>query len=304
MKKLITILTLSLVIFSSQYTIAAEEQVLTGKEYFDVLHRVLSEAASTIDIQMYFMIANPEDTDDPVSVLIEDLIKAKDRGVMLRIILEDSKFSENYSAYKMLTLAGIKIDFDSPASLLHSKVIVIDGKIAVLGSANWSRAAFYDNHEASVIIRSGEICRQLLEDFSGIKLRQDVPALPYVIKGVNIRGDFLLSEKYGRDLVRDRARYAFDLYLLLLKKSQEAKSNVISADFTSLKNELGCRNIRRPRLRLDKTYNLIRYDAVRKEITILDFKEQSVPSGAGDFTLPFEYWEYGFDKSLSLRAKY
>jgi hypothetical protein len=81
MKKLITILALSLVIFSFQYTIAAEEQVLTGKEYFNVLHRVLSEAASTIDIQMYFMIANPEDVDDPVSVLIEDLIKAKERGV-------------------------------------------------------------------------------------------------------------------------------------------------------------------------------------------------------------------------------
>jgi phosphatidylserine/phosphatidylglycerophosphate/cardiolipin synthase-like enzyme len=143
-------LIISCVIFFSASVAAQQEQALTGKEYFDVLHKAISEASRSIDIQMYFMIVNPGDPEDPVSVLIADLVRAKHRGVNLRIILEDSKFAENQIAYKMLTREEIEVYFDTSDSLLHSKVVVIDGKTAILGSANWSRAAIYDNHEVSM----------------------------------------------------------------------------------------------------------------------------------------------------------
>jgi hypothetical protein len=160
------------------------------------------------------------------------------------------------------------------------------------------------------LIQSEEICRQLLEDFSKIKIRQGTPVLPRVMEGVNIPENLLLSERGSRRLLKGRATYAFDLYLLLLRKSQEAKSHTISVDFASLKNELGCRNILRPRIRLDRTYDLIRYDAGKRQVTILDLsrKEKRLIPSDGEhrrgFILPFEYWGYGFARRLSLRAKY
>ena len=56
---------------------------------------------------MYFIIANPKDTDGPISISLDDLFKVKDRGV----VLEDSKFKESHFAYKLLKEYGIQVDF-------------------------------------------------------------------------------------------------------------------------------------------------------------------------------------------------
>jgi len=277
----------------------AADEALAGASYFQAVRTAISNAVLSIDIQMYFIIANPGDRYDPVSTLIDELIKAHKRGVKVRVVLEDSKFKENQYAYTLLARNGIDVRFDTPRSLLHSKVVVVDRRICVVGSANWSRAAFGDNYEVSVLIDSEDRAREILESFTRIQLSDHPPTLPRKTEGAAIPASFVSADGAAAQLVKDRADYAFELYLLLLKMARESGSPTVQFDTGAMREQLGCRNVRRPRLRLEKRYGMIAYDARRKEVTLkgIDDKESC-------FVLPYEYWDFGLGRRLSLRARH
>lgn len=278
---------------------SAADEVLAGASYFQAVRMAISNAVLSIDIQMYFIIANPGDRYDPVSTLIDELIKAHKRGVKVRVVLEDSKFKENQYAYTLLACNGIDVRFDTPRSLLHSKVVVVDRRICIVGSANWSRAAFIDNYEVSVLIDSEDRAREILESFTRIQLSDHPPALPRKTEGAAIPASFMSADGAAAQLVKDRADYAFELYLLLLKMARESGSPTVQFDTGAIREQLGCRNVRRPRLRLEKRYGVIAYDAKRKDVTLkgIDEKESC-------FVLPYEYWDFGLGRRLSLRARH
>ncbi len=294
----LTLILLLLGILASSAS-AADGRVITGREYFQTVREAIEEADTSIDILMYFIIAPPDRPEHPVVQLVNGLIAAHQRGVKVRVILEDSKFRENYYAYGTLTSGGVEVGFDTPGSLLHTKAIVIDGKTCIVGSANWSRAAFENNHELSVLINSEEQARKILKSFSKIQLRDHVPILARPVKGVEIPAGLLAAGGAFSRMVGDRAGYAFEMYLLLLRKAHQSGHRTIPFDTAEFKDTLGARNVRRPRLRLQRRYRLIEYDSEKKEITLTDAHANS-PS----FVLPYEYWEYGLNRTLSLRARF
>ena len=57
---------------------------------------------------MYFIIINPDDNTNPINELVNDIVDAKDRGVEVKIVLEDSKLKERGKSY-------FNIDYDSLA---------------------------------------------------------------------------------------------------------------------------------------------------------------------------------------------
>jgi LDH2 family malate/lactate/ureidoglycolate dehydrogenase len=59
------------------FSINAFADVLFGKDYYQTLHKYLTQSKSSITIAMYFIIINPEDKTDPVNALVNDLIDAK-----------------------------------------------------------------------------------------------------------------------------------------------------------------------------------------------------------------------------------
>jgi len=59
------------------------------------MHTYLKEAKISITIAMYFIIINPGDKSNPVNELVNDIVDAKIRGVHVKVVLEDSKLSEN-----------------------------------------------------------------------------------------------------------------------------------------------------------------------------------------------------------------
>jgi len=47
---------------------------------------------------------------------------------------------------------------------LTSKVLIVDGETVLLGSTNWTAAAFQKNVEADLLVRSTETARELLQE--------------------------------------------------------------------------------------------------------------------------------------------
>ena len=82
------------------------------------------------------------------------LIAAKNRGVDVKVVMERSNANEKGAEYQNLKNAGVDIRLDTNSGLMHDKVVVIDGRIILTGSYNYSAAATTSNNENLVVIDS------------------------------------------------------------------------------------------------------------------------------------------------------
>ena len=308
------VIILSLLFTSSLY---ANEKLLFGREYFKVLHKALLEAEESIYIAMYIMsVPSEKEGNNPVLSLLEDLIGAKERGVYVKVILDDTKFNVNYNAFRKLKEAGIEVGLDSPGKLLHGKGIVIDKRLVFIGSTNWTRASINDNHEFSVMAESPDMAVKFIDYISSIKITPDIPFFPNVESGVNIPS-VLLTDKDGLSLLfTNHAEKAFDLYLYIIKevangvprtRATRAVRGQLKIVYKDLAQYLGYDknyyfNVRQPMNALIHKYHLIKHQPWSKHLTLT-----SLRGAEGDeaiISIPTTYWTYGYDKSISFKAKY
>ena len=91
------------------FPINVSAEVLFGKAYHQIMHQYLAQAKSSITIAMYFIIIDPADPTDPINDLVSDLINAKNRGVKIKVVLEDSKLKENRLTYEKLRANNIAV---------------------------------------------------------------------------------------------------------------------------------------------------------------------------------------------------
>ena len=270
-------------------------EVLVGPAYFPAVRRCIAGAQESVAVQMYFII---ERDGGPVAVLVDELIAAHRRGVKVRVLLEDSKRRESGTALGRLQAAGVSVGVDTPGALLHTKALVVDARTCIVGSANWSRAAFEDNHEVSLLVESEAYAQALLVAFAAVPRRTGIPVATRDAEGVRVPLTLLAAGQAGSRMVTDRAACAFDLYLLLLRSTQAHGAAALPFDVVAMRRDIACHNVRRPRLRLEERYGLLTYDAARKQVRVSG-------EGAGDgFVVPYNYWEFGLDRRLSLRGKF
>ena len=86
-------------------------------------------------------------------LLIDDLIQAKKRGVDVSCAIDvHSGCGCGAKAIRQLKEAGVKIFFSQGIQLLHHKFLIVDDRTIVLGSANWTKAAFTKNSDALLLL--------------------------------------------------------------------------------------------------------------------------------------------------------
>jgi phosphatidylserine/phosphatidylglycerophosphate/cardiolipin synthase-like enzyme len=101
--------------------------------------------------------------------ITQALIRAKKRGVSVRIVLDHSQKSQKYSKEIVQTLLNNHLDvkFDHSVKIAHNKVIIIDNLYTVTGSYNWTHSAEFKNAENLVFISSQEIAKKCGGYFKG-----------------------------------------------------------------------------------------------------------------------------------------
>ena len=80
------------------------------------------------------------------------LIKAKQRGVDVKIIIDATNVHSSKSKVKLMRHAGIPVKVENYAGKLHSKSIIIDDKYIIAGSMNFTNSGENKNDENSLII--------------------------------------------------------------------------------------------------------------------------------------------------------
>jgi len=91
------------------------------------------------------------------AAIAKALVEAHRRGVKVEVILDKSNRTQNYSAADFLLHAGIPTFIDARHAIAHNKIILIDGRIVITGSFNFTQAAESRNAENLLIIDSPEL---------------------------------------------------------------------------------------------------------------------------------------------------
>ncbi len=118
-------------------------------------------AESYIDIAMYSFTSR---------VIAHALVRARRKGVKVRVVLDAAQAFERYSKGRYLKSKGIEVVYYHGNGLMHNKVCIVDGKELFTGSFNWTASAEKRNQENLLVIH-----------------------IPYVIEKFQKRLDYLFN---------------------------------------------------------------------------------------------------------------
>ena len=104
-------------------------------------------AREQIDIGVFFLTH---------TATTQALIDAKNRGVRIRVIMDATGAKNEYTKHEVLRLAGIPVKVEDLGGKMHAKSAVIDHRIVVGGSMNWTNAGDDDNDENTIILYSAK----------------------------------------------------------------------------------------------------------------------------------------------------
>jgi len=311
------------------YCYSAEVVNISGDKYFPAVKEALEKAEKSINLVMFTIETPLEGKNSKVSQLIEALIAAKNRGVDVEVILDQNVDFvhrghpsdweveiKSTRAFKRLKDAGIKVHYDEPTRYTHAKTVIIDKKIAILGSTNWSESAFDNSIETDVLVNSTGLADEILRYLKTIKIDESAEKNFEVIgPTTRIRWDFLQNPALAPQMVKMSAMRDFDVYLYLLWKH----SGTVPFSYEDMAKYLGIyegwtttdyrRQIIRALRNLEQRYKLIKFQPRwGKEATVellgtAPLKDPEIAL-AGTVPIPNDYFNFGWNKELSLRAKF
>ncbi len=308
-------------------TVEAKITDISGTAYFPAVHRELQNAGESIYVTMFLISCYPHsNSSSPTVTLVQDLIRAHERGVKVTVILDKSfrykpKMGsmgadlKNNVAAQMLSDGGIDVRYASTARLLHQKLIVIDGKIVISGSHNWSDSALKYNLESSELIRSAEYARIKLKAISEIPLLPLEPQAAQPGSFVEVPVRLLTEPDLVPTMITRQDHRLFDLFLLILRQSLEEHGDgegQITVDYDAVAADLGMdlgmgrtayrRQISKVLRKLESRYRLAVCRFKYGKPAAVSLKAGRLYEGAV-IDVPVGYWEYGWNRKLSLPAK-
>lgn len=139
--------------------IAAQIEVLFSPQD-NCAQEIISEidkAKDYVYVAMYYFTSRP---------IAQALIRARDRGVDVKVCLDEEQPTYEYSKSRFLENKGINIKLIGGSGIMHNKFCIIDDYVTITGSYNWTVSADLKNDENVLVIKSKEITRIYKEQFN------------------------------------------------------------------------------------------------------------------------------------------
>jgi len=174
----------------------------------------INQAKAFINIAMYIF------TDREIAI---PLIKARQRGVKVRLYLDKEQVDYKYSQSRFLVQKGIKTRISSNKYIMHNKFAIIDNRVLLTGSYNWTFSANNRNDENLMVINDPEIIEIFQNQF------------------IN-----LWNNKYGLERTRQLYQIAKVDFLSMSTTSSESESQTININSASLEELISILQISEP----------------------------------------------------------
>ncbi|MBI5534059.1 MAG: hypothetical protein HY898_15160 [Deltaproteobacteria bacterium] len=189
----------------------------------------LAKAQNDIRVMVYMM---------GYGGILDTLKQKASEGKLVRVILDQSQIDTNQKYYDQLTAAGAQVRWSDPQfTYMHAKVLVVDGKEAVLSTGNYSKS--YMAKERNYIVSDKD--PQDLEDMIALfeadwqKVTPDLSCTRLVVSPVNAKDRILavihaatsslaiesmqFSDKQVREAVAERKAAGVEVRVLLAAPS-------------------------------------------------------------------------------------
>lgn len=167
-------------------------ELLRDRDYLPALIREMGRARRLIEARI-FLIDPGIPKPSPVEEIFKNIQAARRRGVSVRIETS-SIFASKPPGQRLRRLAhrfNVPLHWRGRGEFLHEKSVVIDGKIHLVGSHNWTPSSLLENRELTLRFPTGEtrpldakaFRRELLEAIRGA--RKEVTLATYEIEEVS-----------------------------------------------------------------------------------------------------------------------
>ena len=124
--------------------------LVCDQDYLPAVEALAAGAQQTLHITQFELF-----TGSATSVVVTALADAADRGVEVRVLLDD-EIEDNAGAVEALLDRGVDARLDDvPDTTLHAKMLVADGSVALVGSTNWSNSSIARNQECNLRLDGG-----------------------------------------------------------------------------------------------------------------------------------------------------
>jgi phosphatidylserine/phosphatidylglycerophosphate/cardiolipin synthase-like enzyme len=144
--------------------LAATRPTVTEQVYFspgeaclEAITNHMQQAVHTIDICVFTISDNR---------ITGQIIASHQAGKRVQIITDNEKLYDTGSDIKQLADAGIPVMIDRTSNHMHHKFAIIDSRLVLTGSYNWTRSAAAYNHENILVTSNRQVVDSFEKEFS------------------------------------------------------------------------------------------------------------------------------------------
>ena len=134
-------------------------QPIIGKTFPDIVTPIIKQAKKSIDIVVFDWRWYPDQIGSTIQKFNNAIIDSAKKGIRVRALTNSSQIQ------RLLSENRIKTKKLHSKKLLHTKLMLVDNKIAILGSHNYTMNAFTINFEVSVILIDPSTIKRFNEYF-------------------------------------------------------------------------------------------------------------------------------------------
>jgi len=145
--------------------------LLVESEYDSYVLKLIEHANRSVYVMMFVAKYYPHHPTSVVDRILYALCRDHRRGVDVKVLLDYTTYVEYRQTIEFLKSCGVPVKVWHECGYLwrlHAKVVIVDGKIVVLGSHNWTYSALAHNIEVSVAIYSPKYATELTKLFNSL----------------------------------------------------------------------------------------------------------------------------------------
>ena len=101
-------------------------------------------------------------SDDEIT---NEIIAAHNRGIGVKILTDNDKSFDRGSDIERLSENNVSVRIDDTENHMHHKFCIIDKKMLITGSYNWTRSAADRNQENILLTEDSELVKSFLREF-------------------------------------------------------------------------------------------------------------------------------------------
>ena len=289
---------------------------IPSRDYFSTLVVRIDSARSLIVAAVYLFSLYSGRSDAQTTRLAEALASARKRGVAVRVILDRIEQSQGFNAgevnasnrvaYEYLRAHDIDVCFAHVSSAMHAKAVIIDSASVLIGSSNWTEAAFEKNIEANALIQSREFACAALAELGAIRT---VAMKDHDTTAARVPLKFLSDTTLLGRMVSSHRERIFDVYLYLLALGYgQRPDSMMVLDYGPLIHYLGMDSLEVRRVRGLINMDL---DALQNEYGLItkataygkDARIGLVPVPGDYVSVPSGYFSWRWNRELDFQGK-